>query len=134
MHWVVFHVALSITSNTVRERAMLKSAIAQVAWNAQSTSYQVHEKAEQGTNLPPMDFKNQTWQSWLAQRSSFAFSSRDGHRFTARKETRARGNIYWVAYRKVGGKLTHTYIGRPEDVTLAHLEQVARFLAGQDSQ
>ena len=113
---------------------MLKPAIAQVAWSAQDASYQVHEKAEEGTSLSPMDFEGQAWQEWLAQQSSFAFQSKNGHRFTARKETRARGRTYWVAYRKVGGKLTHSYIGRPEDVTLARLEQVAGLLAGQASQ
>ena len=44
---------------------------------------------------------------------------------TARKETRARGGTYWVAYRKIDGKLTHTYLGRSEDLTLSRLEQVA---------
>lgn len=86
------------------------------------------------TSLPQKNFEDPAWQSWLAERSSFAFQSKDGHRFTARKETRARGNSYWVAYRKVGGKLTHTYIDRSEVVTLARLEQVARFLAGQANQ
>jgi LuxR family maltose regulon positive regulatory protein len=108
---------------------MLKFTIARVTWNAQDASYQVQE----GASLALTDFESQEWLSWLEQRSSFAFSSRDRHRFTARKEARARGSIYWIAYRKMGGKLTHTYLGRPEDVTQARLEQVARFLAGQDS-
>jgi LuxR family maltose regulon positive regulatory protein len=113
---------------------MLKSDIAQVAWNAHGASYQVLEKAEKGTTPPQRDFEGQTWQEWLAQRSSFSFSSRDGYRFTARKESRARGRTYWVAYRKAGGKLTHSYIGRSEDVTLTRLEQVARSLSGGDNQ
>ena len=113
---------------------MLKPAIAHVAWNAQTDSYQVHEKAHEVASPTSIDFESQAWQSWLEQRPSFAFSSRQGHRFTARKETRARGNIYWVAYRKVSGKLTHTYIGRTGDITLARLEQVARLLTGQESQ
>lgn len=113
---------------------MLKPAIAQVIWNAQDATYQVHEKAREGTDSSRMDFESKAWQSWLAQHSSFAFSSRDGHRVTVRKEARARGGSYWVAYRKVGGKLTHTYLGRSEDVTLARLEQGAALLSGQDSQ
>jgi len=113
---------------------MPKPAIAQVAWNVQDASYQIHQKAQDGTSLSPLDFDGQIWQSWLAERSSFAFQSKDGYRFTARKETRARGNSYWVAYRKIAGKLTHTYLGRSEDVTLARLEQVAGLLAGQDVQ
>jgi LuxR family maltose regulon positive regulatory protein len=113
---------------------MLKPSIAQVAWNAQDAGYQVYEKAGKGTIQPQVDFESEAWQEWLAQQSSFAFSSRDGYRFTARKESRARGKSYWVAYRKIGGKLTHTYIGRPRDVTVARLEQVAFFLAGQARQ
>ncbi len=113
---------------------MLKLGIPRVAWSAQASGYQVHEKAEQGTSLTQMDFESAAWQEWLGRMPSFAFQSKDGHRFTARKEARARGNTYWVAYRKVGGKLTHTYIGRPEDITLLRLEQVAHFLAGQESQ
>jgi LuxR family transcriptional regulator, maltose regulon positive regulatory protein len=113
---------------------MLKPAIAQVAWNAQDASYQGHEKVQEGASPSQMDFESEAWRSWLAQRSSFAFQGKDEHRFTARKEARARGRNYWVAYRKVGGKLSHTYIGRPEDVTLARLEQVAGLLTERDSQ
>ena len=104
---------------------MPKLAIARVAWNTQDASYQLQEKTAPGATIPAMDFASTAWQSWLAQRSSFAFQSKHGQRFTARKETRARGGSYWVAYRKIGGKLTHTYLGRPEDVTLSRLEQVA---------
>ena len=104
---------------------MPKLTIPQVAWNALTSTYQVQEKKAPGGIVPAMDFESAAWQSWLAQRSSFAFQSKHGQRFTARKETRARGGSYWVAYRKTGGKLTHTYIGRSEDITLSRLEQVA---------
>ena len=110
---------------------MPKFAIAHVVWDAQHASYQVQDKTAPGATISAMDFASTAWQEWLAQRSSFAFQSKHGDRFTARKEVRARGGIYWVAYRKIGGKLTHTYLGRSEDVTLLRLEQIARFLAGQ---
>jgi hypothetical protein len=113
---------------------MPKFAIAHVGWNTQYAGYQVQDKIAPGATISAMDFASAAWQEWLAQHSSFAFQSKHGDRFTARKEMRARGGTYWVAYRKVGGKLTHTYIGRSEDVTLARLEQVAGLLAGQDSQ
>jgi len=111
---------------------MPKVAIARVAWSVQDSTYQVHEKIARGATIPHIEIESQAWQEWLALVPSFAFLSKDGHRFTARKEARARGSIYWVAYRKVGGRLTHTYIGRSEDVTLARLEQVAAFLTEQD--
>ncbi len=104
---------------------MPKLAIAQVAWNAQTSIYQVQEKIAPGASSPAMDFASTAWQEWLGRVPSFAFQSKDGHRFTARKETRARGGTYWVAYRKIGGKLTHTYIGRSEDITFSRLEKVA---------
>lgn len=112
---------------------MPKLTIPQVAWSEQDSSYQVHEKTARGATIPHMDLESQAWQEWLTHVPSFAFSSKGGQRFTARKEARARGNIYWVAYRKVGGKLTHTYIGRPEDVTLSRLEQVAHSFAERRS-
>jgi LuxR family maltose regulon positive regulatory protein len=104
-----------------------------VTWNEHDSTYQVQEKTARGTTIPPMDVESQVWQEWLARVPSFAFSSKGGQRFTARKEARARGNIYWVAYRKVGGKLTHTYLGRPEDITLSRLEQVAHSFAERRS-
>ncbi len=108
---------------------MTKLVIAQVAWNTQTSIYQVQEKTARGATIPHMDFESAIWQEWLAQRSSFAFQSKNGHRFTARKEARARGSSYWVAYRKLAGKLTHTYLGRPADITLSRLEEVAAALA-----
>ena len=113
---------------------MPKLTIAHVIWNTQDAIYQVQEKVAPQTSIPVMDFASAAWQEWLGRVPSFAFQSKEGHRFTARKEARARRGTYWVAYRKAGGKLTHSYIGRPEAVTLARLEQVARSLAGQDRQ
>src|SRR5215469_12362542 len=108
---------------------MPKLAIAQVIWNAQDAIYQVQEKGALQMSIPVMDFISAAWQEWLGRVPSFAFQSKEGYRFTARKEARARRGPYWVAYRKASGKLTHTYIGRPEAVTPARLEEVARFLA-----
>ncbi len=113
---------------------MPKLTIAHVIWNAQDAIYQVQEKVAPETSIPVMDFTSASWQEWLERVPSFAFQSKDGHRFTARKEARAHRGAYWVAYRKAGGKLTHSYLGRSEAVTLSRLEQVARFLAGQDCQ
>ncbi len=81
---------------------MPKLTIARVAWDTQATGYQVHGKTERGMTIPPMDFDSEAWQEWLGRVPSFAFQSEDGHRFTARKEIRARGGTYWVAYRKTG--------------------------------
>jgi hypothetical protein len=110
-----------------------KLTIPQMAWSEQDASYQVHEEIARGATIPLIEIESQAWREWLMRVPSFAFASKGGQRFTARKEDRARGNIYWVAYRKVEGKLTHTYIGRPEDVTLSRLEQVAHTFAERRS-
>jgi LuxR family maltose regulon positive regulatory protein len=102
-----------------------------IRWDRQSASYQFYEQTRSIVRTSDLDFQSHVWQEWLGQASSFAFLSKDGHRFTARKEARARGYAYWIAYRKVRGKLTHKYLGRPVDVTLARLEEVAASLAGQ---
>lgn len=49
--------------------------------------------------------------------------------FTARKEAskKAEGD-YWYGYRRVEGKLHKRYIGKPEDVTLERLKEVASTL------
>ncbi|HEX6554804.1 MAG TPA: LuxR C-terminal-related transcriptional regulator [Ktedonobacteraceae bacterium] len=105
-----------------------------IRWDTQASSYRVVEQEEGKTTSSHLDFQGQQWQEWLQQVPSFAFLGRGGHRLTARKETRARGDTYWIAYRKVSGRLTHKYLGRTADITLTRLEQVAATLAGQEIQ
>src|SRR5689334_17485231 len=111
---------------------MSKSFRRGVRWDRQAESYQVIEQAGSTITASNLDFQSHVWQQWLEQVSSFAFQGKDGQRFTARKETRTRGDAYWIAYRKIDGKLTHKYLGRTTDVTLSRLEQVAATLAGQE--
>ena len=44
---------------------------------------------------------------------------------TVRKEGRARGGAYWVAYRRSGGRLRKIYLGRSAQVTGLRLAAVA---------
>jgi hypothetical protein len=46
-----------------------------------------------------------------------------------RKEQRQRGDGYWVAYARRGGRLRKAYVGRGEQVTGARLDAVATALA-----
>lgn len=70
------------------------------------------------------------WWAWLDDPStrSFAFHSPDG-RFTVRKERKQRGGVYWIAYRKVRGKLHNRYLGRSADLTLERFNAVAAYFA-----
>jgi len=67
----------------------------------------------------------QRWLQWLETAQSFRYipESSDAP-FTARKEK----SDYWYAYRKVAGKLHKRYIGKPAELTLERLEEVAALL------
>ena len=68
--------------------------------------------------------------AWLQEVPSFAFAGQRGA-YTARQETKQRGESYWYAYRKRGGKLTKAYLGKAPDLTLARLEEVAHLLSAE---
>src|SRR5713226_2093902 len=72
------------------------------------------------------------WYAWLATVTTFAFTSDSGS-FTARKEQvgNNRGGWYWKAYRKRGGILYRSYLGKSEELTLVRLNTVAQMLALQ---
>src|SRR5919107_1947055 len=84
---------------------------------------------------PEVEVDSASWVAWLTDPAtrSFSFQSPSG-RYTARKEHRSRGGEYWVAYRKRGGKLHKTYLGKAEDVTIERLEDVAAALAARDDE
>jgi hypothetical protein len=78
------------------------------------------------------------WWAWLerATARSFAYPLYDGQAgyirgfMTVRKEKRARGGQYWVAYRRIAGVVRKIYLGRSAELTQGHLAQSAeRFLA-----
>src|SRR5947209_15172831 len=74
------------------------------------------------------------WYNWLEMASTFTFRSGEGY-FTARKERAGnrRGEPYWRAYRKRGGKLHRAYLGKSGELTLERLRAIAAMLAGQDA-
>src|SRR5258708_28807445 len=70
------------------------------------------------------------WFAWLETASTFAFVSKAGT-FTARRERAGhkRGGWYWKAYRKQQGKLSSSYLGKSEVLTLDRLNAAAQTLA-----
>ncbi|MFL5657719.1 MAG: LuxR C-terminal-related transcriptional regulator [Ktedonobacteraceae bacterium] len=113
---------------------MSKSAVWCLAWNVELARYELVEQTGQGIAVSKMDIERDAWQEWLEQVSSFTFQSKDGSRFTALKERRGRKGAYWIAYRKVGGKLKRKYLGLPKEVTLTALEQAATALRQPETQ
>jgi len=84
---------------------------------------------------PEIEVDSASWAAWLTDPAtrSFSFQSPRG-RYTARKEYRSRGGQYWVAYRKLSGKLHKTYLGKVENITLERLEDVAVALTGHGAE
>lgn len=80
-------------------------------------------------NRAPVRIGSRQWYSWLSaeENTSFFFTHEAGS-FTARKEQKQRGGLYWIAYRSREGKLSKTYIGRSENLTAERLREVASCL------
>jgi LuxR family maltose regulon positive regulatory protein len=107
---------------------MSTSTAWQVTWNADLACYQISEQAGQGRMVSEMQVDGDAWQEWLERVSSFAFQSKEGTHVTALKERRGGGRVYWIAYRKIGGKLKRKYLGPSKEVTLNALERVVTAL------
>src|ERR1700738_4747083 len=75
---------------------------------------------------------SEQWFEWLRKETStiFSFHALDGS-YTARKERAGnrRGGWYWKAYRKDQGRLYRAYLGKPEDLTMAQLTEIAQELS-----
>ena len=90
-----------------------------------STAHQAYELSyAQRREVLRMTSEDPAWFAWLDEASSFAFHGQRGS-FTARKESKQRGVVYWYAYRKTKGKLAKKYLGKTADLSLARLEDVA---------
>ena len=72
------------------------------------------------------------WYAWLQTAMTFRVRSPFGT-FTIRRERAGnqRGDWYWRAYRRRGGKLHRVYVGKADEVTLERLNAVAKQLFGQ---
>ena len=73
------------------------------------------------------------WYGWLQTATRFRVRSPSGT-FSIRREQAGhkRGDWYWRAYRKRGGRLQRVYLGKTEELTLDRLQAVAARLSEQD--
>jgi LuxR family maltose regulon positive regulatory protein len=68
------------------------------------------------------------WFAWLDTVSTFYFEGKIGT-FTAHREHRQRGGLYWVAYRRRAGVLRRSHLGKAHLLTLDCLQTTAANLA-----
>lgn len=98
-----------------------------LAWLPAQVAYQLYRTLNQEAIAVTLD--SPSWFRWLNEVSSFAFAGKQGH-YTARKETRSRGEHYWYAYLVRNNHLSKKYLGKTTAMTLARLETVASEFAG----
>jgi len=86
-----------------------------------------HEVPEGGVSVG-----SPAWHAWLEHPDtrSYTYADEHGH-LTARKESRQRGTVYWIAYRKISGKLRTVYLGKSADVTAERLSAAVVRLAAE---
>jgi hypothetical protein len=72
-----------------------------------------------------IELSSEQWFDWVNKHASFRYEPiTDVTGFTARAEKSG----YWYGYRKVSGKLHKRYIGKPEELTVERLEEIAQLL------
>jgi len=109
---------------------MPKPAAHMLTWCQETATYTVRDPEHDRTlaaifgDALMFTPESQEWFAWLASIPSFAFEGRAG-RFTARRETKQRGESDWIAYQRCDGKLLKKYLGRTSDLTAEKLEATA---------
>ncbi len=110
---------------------MPKPAAHALTWCSNTSTYTVRDPEHDSTLAAIFGAETLTltpgspeWFEWLASISSFAFVGRAG-RFTARCETKQRGERYWIAYQRIEGRLLKCYLGKTSDLTATKLEDTA---------
>ncbi len=72
------------------------------------------------------------WYDWISANKKFRFEGEKGD-FSARREKRG-NHTYWYAYRRRGGKLFKTYLGKSKDIDRDCLEEASRTLTNSEFQ
>src|SRR5438105_1557636 len=106
-----------------------------LTWSPERNVYEL--RGLKGVNEQSYQGEDQQWFTWLSTLSSFSFQGQHGN-LTLRKEARTSGEGYWYAYRSQHQRTVKRYAGRTANLTIAHLEEIARTLtaiipAGSDA-
>jgi hypothetical protein len=100
---------------------MPKKAEYEIVWSQKKSRYEVLH------GLLSFDLADtNSLHYWLERSNTFHFCSLTGHTLTLRMEQKKRGNGYWYAYKRVGGKVQKKYLGDVTKVDFALLENIAR--------
>jgi LuxR family transcriptional regulator, maltose regulon positive regulatory protein len=94
-----------------------------LTWSRDQGCYALYLQDRLVQQVQPGD--EAAWLAWLQKISSFAFHGVSGS-LNVYLEARSPGGQYWYAYHTKEGRTRKRYLGRPENLSLARLEETAR--------
>jgi LuxR family maltose regulon positive regulatory protein len=101
-------------------------------WSWEQGIYALYEQGN--PDIPLLQGDDEPWFVWLASHTSFSFQGKYG-RINLQKERRPRGGEgYWYAFRRRGKHTVKKYAGRSQDLSITHLEDLARLLHAPTSE
>src|SRR5256886_14098006 len=109
---------------------MPKPLLHALIWSHEQKHYKLYSHGQPEQCFPPGD--EPAFSRWLDGHTAFAFEGQAG-RISVLKEARSRGTGYWYAYRTQNRHTRKRYLGRTAQLTLAHLEEVAKALNSEPS-
>src|SRR5713101_7671142 len=108
-----------------KEGLMSRAPLHALIWSREQRLYELYTQGQLGQRFRPAE--EAAWLAWLREVSSFAFHGPGGS-LDVYLERRPRGGVYWYAYHTSQGRTRKRYLGRTENLSLAHLEETARAL------
>ena len=104
---------------------MSRAPLHALIWSREQRLYELYRQGQLKQRFRPAE--EAAWLAWLGSATSFAFHSPGGS-LNVYQERRPRGGAYWYAYHTSRGRTRKRYLGRTENLSLAHLEETARAL------
>jgi LuxR family maltose regulon positive regulatory protein len=102
---------------------MAKKVPAMLFWSGEDRQY-IWQNKGNGEKRVGLSAEEHIFRQ-IDEDTSFSFQGQQGH-LTLLKETRVKGGDgYWYAYRRRGKRVVKKYAGRPADLTIARLEELA---------
>jgi LuxR family transcriptional regulator, maltose regulon positive regulatory protein len=105
---------------------MPKPSLHALTWSEERQCYKLTTSGQLQRSFRQED--EPAWLAWVRGITTFAFEGRSGH-LSVFKEARPRGAGYWYAYSRQARRTRKRYLGRTENLSLAHLEETARALS-----
>jgi LuxR family transcriptional regulator, maltose regulon positive regulatory protein len=96
---------------------MSRAPLHALIWSREQSLYELYTQGQLEQRFRPAD--EAAWLTWLGAATSFAFHG-EASSLNVYQEARPRGGAYWYAYHTSHGRTRKRYLGRTENLSLAH--------------